>query len=36
MNQVCRGVVVWVSLILIIVAAEWTGSIAWKLPPYGY
>lgn len=27
------GVMVWVSMILVVLAAEWTGSIAWKLPP---
>jgi branched-subunit amino acid ABC-type transport system permease component len=29
------GVAVWVSRVLIIADAEWTGSIAWKLPPFG-
>jgi branched-subunit amino acid ABC-type transport system permease component len=31
--RVCGSVAVWVSLVLIIAASEWTGSIAWKLPP---
>jgi hypothetical protein len=33
--RICGGVAVWVSLILIVVVTEWTGSIAWKLPPFG-
>jgi hypothetical protein len=33
MNRVCGSVAVWVGLILIIAAAEWTGSLAWRLPP---
>ena len=28
----CSGVAVWAGLILLVVAAYWTGSIAWKLP----
>jgi hypothetical protein len=28
----CGGVAVWACLILLVVAAYWTGSIAWKLP----
>jgi purine-cytosine permease-like protein len=35
MNRVIGGIAVWVSLVLIIAIAEWTGSIAWKLPPFG-
>jgi hypothetical protein len=35
MNRVIGGVAVWVSLILIVAVTEWTGSIAWKLPPFG-
>jgi len=31
--RICGGVAVWVSLPLLVVAAQWTGSIAWKLPP---
>jgi hypothetical protein len=31
--RVGGSIAVWVSLILIVAAAEWTGSIAWKLPP---
>jgi len=33
MNRIITGIAVWLSLILIVAAAEWTGSIAWKLPP---
>jgi hypothetical protein len=33
--RMCAGVAVWVILILCVVTAEWTGSIAWKLPPLG-
>jgi branched-subunit amino acid ABC-type transport system permease component len=32
-NRVSSGAAFWVGLILIIAAAEWTGSIVWKLPP---
>jgi branched-subunit amino acid ABC-type transport system permease component len=35
MNRVIGGIAVWVSLILIVAVSEWTGSIAWKLPPFG-
>jgi branched-subunit amino acid ABC-type transport system permease component len=35
MNRVIGGIAVWVSLIIIIAVTEWTGSIAWKLPPFG-
>jgi hypothetical protein len=35
MNRVIGGVAVWLSLILIVAVTEWTGSIAWKLPPFG-
>jgi hypothetical protein len=31
-TQIIGGVVVWLSVILIVLAAEWTGSIAFKLP----
>ena len=33
MSQVYGSVAVWGSLILIVAASEWFGSIAWKLPP---
>jgi hypothetical protein len=33
MSRVIGGIAVWVSLILIVAATEWTMSIAWKLPP---
>jgi hypothetical protein len=32
-SRVYRCIAVWASLILIVAAGEWTGSIAWKLPP---
>jgi hypothetical protein len=35
MNRAIGGVAVWASLILIVAVTEWTGSIAWKLPPFG-
>ena len=35
MNRVLGSVAVWVGLVLIVVASGWTGSIVWKLPPYG-
>jgi len=31
--RICGGVAVWVSLLLLVVATLWTGSIASKLPP---
>ena len=34
-NRVIGGIAVWLSLILIVAVTEWTGSIAWKLPPFG-
>jgi branched-subunit amino acid ABC-type transport system permease component len=34
MKRICGGVAVWLSIVLIIAASEWTGSIAWKLPPH--
>jgi hypothetical protein len=32
-SRLYGGVAVWVGLVLIVAASEWTGSIAWKLPP---
>lgn len=34
-KRVCGVVAVWASMILIIAASEWTGSVAWKLPAFG-
>jgi hypothetical protein len=31
--RICGGVAVWVCLIFLVAATEWTGSIAWRLPP---
>lgn len=28
------GAAVWVGLILVLAATEWTASVAWKLPPW--
>jgi hypothetical protein len=32
-TRLVGGVAVWLSMLLVVPAAEWTGSIAWKLPP---